>query len=456
MDHATETMTLLQFVTAIGNAIRLTPLLQGAWVTAELSDLRIAGGHCYMELIEKNQSGQTVAKMRAMIWQSSLMSIRRNFTDVTGRDLCSGLKVMVYGSVNHHPVYGMAMTITKIDPSYTLGDMERIRREILERLTKENVIDFNRKVPFPIAPQRIAVISAEGAAGYGDFINQLTHSAEGFVFYPHLFPAVMQGENCAPSVMAALEMVEMTIDLWDAVVIIRGGGATTDLNGFDDYALARRVATFPLPVVVGIGHERDRTVLDEIANTRCKTPTAVAAFLIDCMRQTASRLASLGDFCVRYCSERIAGENMRLSNLASLIPAAVSKNLSRSEMLLSRVAASIPTAAGRTLTREQSKLNTIVSLIKVYTVQQNRAGNNKLVEIAQRIGETCSRKIDLENRKLESLGALVRVLDPKQTLKRGYSITRCNGHAVTDVSAVSVGDKIVTTLLDGEIVSEVV
>lgn len=451
LDPTPQAMTLLQYVTAMGNAIRRDPALQGAWVTAELSDVRIAGGHCYMELIEKSESGQTTAKLRAMIWQSSLGRIRHTFLSATGRELGSGMKVMVYGTASHHPVYGLAFTISAIDPSYTLGDMERIRREILTRLTRENVVDLNKKLQLTPAPQRIAVISAAGAAGYGDFINQLESSAEGFVFYTALFPAVMQGENCATSVADALERVEMTIDLWDLVVIIRGGGATTDLNGFDNYELARRVATFPLPVAVGIGHERDRTVLDEIAHTRCKTPTAVASWLIDYLRQSHTRLMSMADFCARYASERTSGENMRLANIAALIPAAAGDALTSARMRLSAIASTIPaTAAGR-IARENGRLSTVRSLLNAITTTQTSRCSRQLDDISRRVEECAGRTIESGFRRIESLEALVKALDPVNTLRRGYSVTRVNGHAITSVNGITPGTILQTTLADGTI-----
>lgn len=190
-----QAMTLLQFTTAIGNAVRMSPVLQGAWVVAELSDVRFSGGHCYMELVEKSDSGQTVAKLRAAIWASRVPYIRQKFLAATGREFATGMKVMLHGAATHHTLYGLSFNVADIDPSYTLGDMERLRREILMRLHKEGILNLNKEKTMPVVPQRIAVISAEGAAGYGDFMNQLAGNHEGFVFYPHLFPAVMQGRR---------------------------------------------------------------------------------------------------------------------------------------------------------------------------------------------------------------------------------------------------------------------
>lgn len=426
-------MSLSEYAAVLGNVIRTTHELQGAWVVAELSDVRYSGGHCYMELIEKTPAGQTVAKLRANIWASTVQVIRNKFFRATGRDIITGLKVMVKGSVGHHPVYGLSFNIVDINPSYTLGDMERLRREILMRLQKEGVLDLNKGEVMPPVPQRIAVISAEGAAGYGDFINQLNNNPDGFIFYPFLFPAVMQGDKTSSSVREALDMIEQTIDLWDCVAIVRGGGATTDLNGFDDYDLAYRVATFPLPIVVGIGHERDRTVLDEIAHTRMKTPTAVAAFFVDRLRGFYSNISQMIDMITRYSQDRLAGEFRRLDNATAMIPALAEARLASARGKLDREMARLPVLVESRLTRARGKLDTLGHLTSIAAdgvIKRNKA-------------------------KLDSLEGMVGVLSPENTLRRGYSITRINGKALTDASGVKPGDVIETSLRDGVIKSEV-
>lgn len=426
-------MSLVEYTAVIGNAIRMTPGLQGAWVMAELSDVRYSGGHCYMELIEKNQAGQTVAKLRANIWASRVPYIRRKFFSATQRDIATGMKVMVYGASGHHSVYGLSFTINDINPSYTLGDMERIRREILMRLQKEGVLEQNKQEIMPPAPQRIAIISAEGAAGYGDFINQLSGNSDGFVFYPFLFPAVMQGDRTSQSVRAALDMIEQTIDLWDCVAIVRGGGATTDLNGFDDYDLAYRIATFPLPVVVGIGHERDRTVLDEIAHTRMKTPTAVAAFFIDRLRTAYSTVGQMVQWIARYSTDRLLGESRRLDNAETMIPALANARLTAAKARLDREMTRIPVLVESRLAGERGKLDSL----------------------GRFVGIAADGVVKRSSAKLESLAGMIEVLSPANTLRRGYSITRVNGHAVTDASAVKPGDVLETQLNSGTIRSEV-
>ncbi len=426
-------ITLSQFQQMLGQTVRMNPNLQGVWVVAELSDVRIAGGHCYMELIEKDATGVTVAKTRAMIWSGTLSTLRRKFYHVTGKDISTGMKVMVKGSANHHNLYGLSFTISDIDPSYTIGDLERLRREILERLMREGVLNLNKELPFPPMPQKIAVISSGGAAGYGDFINQLAGNAEGFKFYPMLFPAIMQGDRTAPSVIAALDKIELAIDFWDCVVIIRGGGSTTDLNGFDDYELAKKVATYPLPVIVGIGHERDRNVLDEIACVRCKTPTAVASALCDRLRVSYSRVVDSVRRIAKYSGDSLKGEQHRLVNIESSVPAIARTRLLQASKRLDGTAHQLERAVSKRFSVEDRN----ISLLKMRYA-------NALKSITEK-----------PMLRLKNIENMLRVLSPSNTLKRGYSITRINGKAVRDAAKLENGALIETYLSEGSIISEV-
>ncbi|MDE7114946.1 MAG: exodeoxyribonuclease VII large subunit [Muribaculaceae bacterium] len=426
-------LTLQQLQQLIGNTVRMNPQLQGVWVTAELSDVRIAGGHCYMELVEKDVLGNTCAKMRAMIWNNTLNTLRGKFYVATGKDICAGMKVMVRGSANHHNLYGLSFTISDIDPAYTVGDMERIRREILERLHREGLLDRNRSLRFPPVPQRIAVISAEGAAGYGEFMNQLLNNPDGFKFYTHLFPAVMQGEKTSQSVRNALGQIRKSLDLWDCVVIIRGGGATTDLNGFDEYEVAKAVAVFPLPVAVGIGHERDRTVLDEIACMRCKTPTAVAAMLIDSLRLAYAATVERVKKIARYSADAMKGEKYRIANIETALPARVQTRIMRSEKRLGEIGHSIERALSRRYSSESERMRMI----------------------RYRFEKACLQVTEKPATKLKNLENMVRVLSPQNTVSRGYSLTLLNGKAVKSVSELRKGDTVTTCLSDGTVESTV-
>lgn len=420
---------LSQFTAAITNTVARAPMLSGVWVIAELSDVRIAGGHCYMELIEKDAAGQTVAKLRANIWRNTFLPLRQKFLKATQKEISTGMKALVKGSATHHSIYGLSFNITDIDPSYTVGDIERLRREIIQKLQKEGIAYKNKSLAIPSAPQRIAVISAAGAAGYGDFINHLTENQEGFVFYPCLFPCMMQGDRVADSVISALRQIESTADMWDCVAIVRGGGATTDLIGFDNYELAKAVALCGLPIVVGIGHERDRNVLDEIANTSLKTPTAVAGFFIDQARQAYDRILGAAERIRTFAIELMRGEERRFNVASTAIPQLALRRLEEAKSGIKSIAEKLPLLSQGRLGRERVKLDSIINML----------------------GNLSKNRIQQNRQHIESLESLVKVLDPINTLQRGYSVTRINGKAVKSVNEISPGDILTTTLTDGEI-----
>ena len=315
-------MTLAEFNGRITALFAAAPQLRNVWVTAELSDVRHnPSGHCYLELVQKDPAtGSTVARMRATIWSSAFARLSGEFFAVTGQRFADGIKVMVCLTASYHPNYGLSGNITDINPDYTMGDLLRLRREILRRLQAEGVLELNRQLEWPDVPLRIAVISAQGAAGYGDFIHQLYTSPARLRFTTRLFPASMQGDNTAPSIIAALEAIACDAEPWDGVVIIRGGGATSDLVAFDNYDLAANIAQFPLPVIIGIGHERDITVLDYVANMRVKTPTAAAEWLIARGQAAVERLDSLAAAIHQSAVGRVAGCRERLAYCTAQLP----------------------------------------------------------------------------------------------------------------------------------------
>ena len=308
------------------------------WVEAELSECREHGGHCYLELIEKDEHTNTpVARASAKCWRQTWLMVKPYFERTTGEPLRTGMKVLLKVYAQFHEAFGFSWIVTDIDPNYTLGDMARKRLEIIRQLKEEGVFDLQRELRIPLFAKRIAVISAEHAAGYGDFCRQLEDNEYGFRFEVTLFPAIMQGEQVERSIIGALERIYALNTSFDVVVIIRGGGATADLSGFDTLALAENVAQFPLPVITGIGHERDESILDMVAHTRVKTPTAAAALLIDHLRQVLERINSAQQRITTAIFQRIANQKMRLTNLQTLLPALVQRNLAearhRIEML---------------------------------------------------------------------------------------------------------------------------
>lgn len=313
-------LTLRQLNLMVREAIEMQ-LPDEYWVEAELAECRERGGHCYLELIEKEDTTNTpVAKASAKCWRQTWQMIQPYFERTTGQELRAGMKVLLKVYAQFHEAYGFSWIVTDIDPTYTLGDMARKRQEIIRQLKEEGVFDLQRELCIPRFAKRIAVISAAGAAGYGDFCRQLEDNEYGFKFEVTLFPAVMQGEQVESSVVAALNKIYPSISDFDVVVIIRGGGATSDLSGFDTLALAENVAQFPIPIITGIGHDRDESILDMVANTQVKTPTAAAALLIDNLRQVLERINEAQQRITMAINQRLANQKTRLSNLQTLIP----------------------------------------------------------------------------------------------------------------------------------------
>lgn len=432
-ENASSAITLREFNNRIKRLLN-NPAVCNCWIRADLSDVNVRGGHCYLELLEKDErTGATVAKMRGIIWANRFAYLRQKFLQVTGQELRSGMKVMLEVSVNYHEQYGISLIITDIDPSYTLGDMERLRREILARLKAEGIIDMNKQLPFPTVPQRIAIVSAAGAAGYGDFMNQLHNNAYGLQFYTCLFPAVMQGKETVASVTAALDRINLHLDLFDCVVIIRGGGSTSDLNSFDDYSLASNVAQFPLPVVVGIGHERDVTILDYVACRRVKTPTAAAELLIGCGVEALAHIDELRDTIVNTAREYITEAKRQIQYLSG----------------------TIPLIAGNIVERNSARLQHIMQIVPLTAQNRIAQGNERLNFLIKSMSQASAQAIVREKMRLTALYDKVQILSPQNTLRRGYSLTTVNGHVVTDASQLAPGDNITTHFASGKVVSTV-
>lgn len=449
-------LSLRQYTSEIANSIRTNPVLQSRWVIAELSDVSERGGHCYMELVEKDDRGVTIARLRGTIWANNFAyKIKPKFEQITGQKFKSGLKVMLFGSASFHEQYGLSFNITDVDPSFTIGDMERIRREIIETLTREGVVNCNRMLQMPRVPQRIAIISAKGAAGYGDFMNQLQSNPMGFKFYTHLFEATMQGETTSKSVIKALNDIEMTIDLWDCVVIIRGGGATSDLNGFDNLELARRVATFSLPVVVGIGHERDRTVLDDIANVRVKTPTAAAEWLIMCAQQTLDQALALANQVARYVKDRTSGASKQLSHIEGTIPIIAKQQIIKSKSNLAAIASALPYMTKNRILSANRTIDALARDVQHSAIGKISAAQTYLKTISDALANAAPKAIVNQDKRLKALENIVEALSPQKTLKRGFSLTKVNGKTVKSIDQLADNDVITTYLADGEITSVV-
>ena len=421
-------MTLSEFNALIERHINGQADIQSQWVIAETSDLRLnRSGHCYTELIEKDAKGVTVAKVDAAIWSSNYARLYYKFKEATGQVLATGMKVLVNVTANYHRLYGLKVTVNDIDPNYTLGDMARQRQEIINRLTAEGIIDMNKELLWPEVPQRIAIISAEGAAGYGDFMNQLQGNPYGLQYYTCLFSAVMQGSQTVPTVLAALDRVNDHIDLFDCVVIIRGGGSTSDLNSFDNYDLASTVAQFPIPVIVGIGHERDVTVLDYVAAMRVKTPTAAAEWLIQRGTTALARLNELQDAVVTSVRDTVAQAREQLAYFTSMIPATARRIIDTNRVRLDSHARNIPFAVGNLISNQRTRMERIV----------------------ERMGDIVTGAMQREQQRLQALDDKATLLSPVNTLRRGYSLVKLGDKYVTAATDLHPGDQITVQFAEG-------
>lgn len=404
------------------------------WVEAELSEAREVRGHCYMELVEKDEYSNTpTARASAKCWASRWSLLRPKFERITGQRLHAGMKVLLRVRAQFHAAYGFSWIVSDINPEYTMGDLARRRQEIVQQLKAEGVFDLQKELQLPMFAQRIAVISSEGAAGYGDFCRQLHDNQAGYIYKVELFGAVMQGEAVEQSVIAALGRIYERVDDFDAVVIIRGGGATSDMSGFDTLALAENVANFPLPIITGIGHERDECVLDMVAFARMKTPTAAAQHLIDNLQRTAQLIDQAADRIADRVKRRMDVERVRLASMAERIPMLFSlvktKEWGRADRLLQRIAA----AVSRRLATAETHLDTLQHTIET----------------------SAKRRLDTEHHRLELLAQRVEAENPERLLRRGYSITTYNGKAVRDAALLPKGALVETHVEKGKFKSRV-
>lgn len=431
MNEAAFTLTELNL--QVKDAIR-DHLPDTYWLRAETSDVRCnRNGHCYFEFVEKEASTQSIiARARGVIWANVYKLLSVYFENETGQPFTSGISVLVCVTVDFHELYGYSLTVVDIDPSFTLGEVARNRQRVLRKLEEEGVLDLNRELPFPELVTRIAVISSPTAAGYEDFCHQLDNNPYGFVFYRKLFPAIMQGDKSEASVIDALEKVFHSRGLFDVVAIIRGGGATSDLSCFDSYLLATHVAQFPLPVISGIGHERDVTVIDMVAHTRAKTPTAVAEFLISHHEKTASQLHNLQKRIVSAATSRLSKEQSDLFFL--------------SQELVHRSSSKVQS--------EQNSVRRLADKVKSTSFHLQRE-EIILRQFKDKMGYAVSRIIQNQYHFLENRFQYVKMIAPENILKRGYTLTLKDGMIVTSAQKIEQGDVIETRFRDGLVVSSV-
>jgi exodeoxyribonuclease VII large subunit len=449
------------------------------WVIGEISEITIhSNGHCYLTLIEKGDSeDRIVAQARATIWSYTFRMLRPYFETTTGQPLTDGIKVLLQVSVEFHELYGYSLNVRNIDPTYTLGDQARKRQEIIRRLTDEGVLTMNKELELPLVPQKIAIISSPSAAGYEDFMEQLTNNSGGFRFYSCLFPAVMQGSQAEQSIIDALDRIYPYEDFFDVVVIIRGGGSQVDLSCFDNYNVAYHVTQFPLPVLTGIGHEKDDSIVDLVAHTRLKTPTAVAGFILDGVTAFEERVNMLEQEAIEMVEDRMADEKSGLDHLIREISLLVRNNLvNRKNELMqltwkfrqeTRLAlqdsdnglAKRIQKAGflvnhflfvhhQKIVRAQKMLDIAIPRIMVDKM-------HRLDEYPEKFRRLSNRLLEVEKHRIDIAGQIGELSDPGAILKKGYSITSYRGKLIKDLSVLKKEEMIETKFYIGSVLSKI-
>lgn len=426
------------------------------WIVAEINTLtRHKSGHCYMELVQKSKtSNSIIAQARATVWANKFSFISAYFESETDSELASGMNVMLQVTITYHEVYGLSLNVIGINPTYTIGDMERAKKEIIARLINEGVFDMNKTQSFPAVVQNIAVISSSTAAGYGDFVNHLETNTYGYHINITLFEAAMQGEQTETSVLDALNRIGEEYENYDAVAIIRGGGSKNDLSWFDNYNIAYMVTQFPLPVISGIGHERDESIVDMVAHTRMKTPTAVANFIIDYNAQFEEQVDSTSSEIFDIAKDFLMSSEMYLNNMTMSIMK-VRTRLSKDTERCDRIMSEIRTGLNVRMKEEDMKLNMIGNKLETSPRRLISEQESHLNGIKELISRTTKHRIEKANEKLSFLEHRLTLNDPRTILKRGYSITRINGKVVTNDLETNEGDIMETLLYDGKVTSMV-
>ncbi|MDD2278682.1 MAG: exodeoxyribonuclease VII large subunit [Bacteroidales bacterium] len=451
------TLSLYELSTKIQEALEAN-LPTIVWVTGEISDFKEnPSGHCYLELVEKNNdSDQSRAKARATIWSRSYRKLKPFFETSTGTRLASGIKILVQCSVNYHPVYGLSLNIIDIDPTYTIGDIEHRRQETINRLIADGVFGMNKEVDFPLLPKRIAVISSSTAAGYQDFVHQLSNNPLGYAFVHKLFSATMQGDKAEQSLIDALDHIHVDLENWDIVAIIRGGGSQIDLGCFDTYQLANNIAQFPIPVVTGIGHEKDYSIADMVAHSRLKTPTAVAEFLINRFSNAENWLVEVRENFGDAVSNLTSQNSLFIQKIQMGIAPLLIKRIGSENSNLHKQILTCDAKANLLITKGSFGLYESLKWIK-HSVKVNLKTEGKRLNF---LGiEMQSKPIELISRYKDRViqfekNALAH--DPVNLLRKGFSITRQNGVIVRDLSKLKTGDAIETTLAKGKLFSTII
>ena len=452
----TEKVSLTELQLIIRDSLYLA-LPDVYWVMAEISELKENNaGHCYLELIEKQPDEKNVrARVKAIIWSNRYRFLKAFFENITGESLREGLKILVKTKVEYHELYGLSLIISDIDPAFTIGEMAMKRQLVIKKLEQEGIFSMNKELAFPMVPLRIAVISSRNAAGYSDFINHLKSNSFGYVFYTALIETPLQGRETEPGVIRALDQIALNVHLFDVVAIIRGGGSQSDLSWFDSYNIAYHVTQFPLPVITGIGHDKDESVTDMVANVSLKTPTAVADFLIDSVTgaenhiiELSSAIISVSSIIIEKNKNRIEASGIKLLPLARIMMSEVKDELSTKIIKITNIGKELIFKAGLIPVNQKSKLSS--------TAKSFYSGMEMVIKRHDQNLRSGSLNIIGTNKdKLNGMVNTLQLLKPENVLQRGYTITSINGTILKKSDSVKIDDIIDTQLYEGNFRSRV-
>ncbi len=450
------TFSLFEVSQRIKNALELE-FPTTVWIVGEISEIKEnPSGHCYLELVEKDtDNDQPKAKARATIWSRSFRMIKPFFETSTGRRLGAGIKVLVQCVINYHPLYGLSVNIVDIDPTFTIGDLEMVRQQTINRLIAEGVMGMNNEIPLPLLPKRIAVISSPTAAGFEDFANQLHNNSYGYAFFVKLFAASMQGDKAEESIINALERINESVDMWDIVAIIRGGGSQIDLGCFDNYNLANNIAQFPIPVVTGIGHEKDVSIADMVAHTRLKTPTAVAEFFINQFVNAENWLMEANDDFTDAVKHVVGLNVQTLSKISNRIIPSVIRSTQYENIRLQKIIHSNHEEATKFLGKSNLILNKFTNRFNIHVKLAIGKKNQELKQYKKWLMLEPKTKLGILTNELKQIERNLHSVDPKNVLKRGFSITLYKGKPLKNGHDINPSDEVETILCTGKLVSVV-
>lgn len=420
------------------------------WIVAEISEIK-ARQHCYLELVEREeQTDKIVAKSRATIWARSYGLIKSYFETTTGYELSAGLKILVQVEVQFSEQYGLSLNIKNIDPNYTLGDLQQRKQQIIQQLKEEGIFDMNKALYFASVPKNIAIISSEKSAGYQDFIGQLQQNPFGYTFHTKLFPALMQGEQAEQSIIQALEKIYEYEDIFDAVVIIRGGGAVSDLSCFDSYELGANIAQFPLPILTGIGHDKDKSVVDEVAYRALKTPTAVADYFIQCFQIYEDKIIENYDKFSNLVQFQITEQKRNLEHYSTVLQYSTPQILKENQQKLEGIAKNLIYLVKEQITIEKNKSKIQEQDLQGLIVQYQEKQNRRLEYAKKRLHQTTIYFLEKQKKLLEHNDRIAELVSPQKTLERGYSITTSKGKIIKDAKQLPKGTEVETQLAKGK------